>query len=99
MGFQQKKTHLALVCKRNDIVGIVTLEDIFEELIQEEIMDETDESQKQKVQVADMFRRITTTIKKKPGLLSPSTRRSAHRRTVSTIDEGSHLLGKSSLTR
>ncbi|RKP05739.1 hypothetical protein THASP1DRAFT_4354, partial [Thamnocephalis sphaerospora] len=43
--FQEGSSHMAIVCDANDStvpLGIVTLEDVIEELIQEEIVDETD---------------------------------------------------------
>ncbi|KAK3288262.1 hypothetical protein CYMTET_4263 [Cymbomonas tetramitiformis] len=40
--FQRGKSHLAVVRNQSEVVGIATLEDIMEELIQEEIVDETD---------------------------------------------------------
>jgi len=44
--FQEGASHMALVVSLNDglanVLGIVTLEDVIEELIQEEILDETD---------------------------------------------------------
>lgn len=42
--FQTGKSHMALVCNQtNHVIGIITLEDVIEELIQEEITDETDQ--------------------------------------------------------
>jgi ankyrin repeat/SOCS box protein 13/metal transporter CNNM len=41
--FQLGKSHLGLVYEGTDLLGIVTLEDVLEELIAEEIVDETDE--------------------------------------------------------
>eukprot|EP00762_Andalucia_godoyi_P008807 ANDGO_06872.mRNA.1 DUF21 domain-containing protein At2g14520 len=40
--FQQGRSHMALVFQSYDLVGVVTLEDVLEELIAEEIVDETD---------------------------------------------------------
>jgi metal transporter CNNM len=84
--FRKGKSHMALVKKEvpqsqeetdlnstdKILLGIVTLEDVFEELIQEEIVDETDvyvDIQHQ-VRVADMFRRMYNNSYRTPGLLS-----------------------------
>ncbi|CAG8716372.1 4140_t:CDS:1, partial [Racocetra fulgida] len=40
--FQEGKCHMAVVVKGSNILGIITLEDVLEELIQEEIYDESD---------------------------------------------------------
>ncbi|CAG8455229.1 9643_t:CDS:2 [Dentiscutata heterogama] len=40
--FQEGKCHMALVVKESNPIGIITLEDILEEIIQEEIYDESD---------------------------------------------------------
>eukprot|EP00762_Andalucia_godoyi_P003187 ANDGO_01047.mRNA.1 DUF21 domain-containing protein At2g14520 len=40
--FQQGRSHMALVFQSFDLIGVVTLEDVLEELIAEEIVDETD---------------------------------------------------------
>ncbi|RIA85012.1 hypothetical protein C1645_858325 [Glomus cerebriforme] len=40
--FQEGRSHMAIVVKENVPVGIITLEDVLEELIQEEIYDESD---------------------------------------------------------
>ncbi|RIB20341.1 hypothetical protein C2G38_1204159 [Gigaspora rosea] len=44
--FQEGKCHMALVVKESNPIGIITLEDILEELIQEEIYDESDTTHK-----------------------------------------------------
>ncbi|CAG8532556.1 44588_t:CDS:2 [Gigaspora margarita] len=44
--FQEGKCHMALVVKESNPIGIITLEDILEELIQEEIYDESDTTYK-----------------------------------------------------
>ena len=40
--FQEGKSHMVSVSEFGKVLGIVTLEDVIEELIQEEIIDETD---------------------------------------------------------
>ncbi|CAG8579034.1 19994_t:CDS:2, partial [Racocetra fulgida] len=40
--FQDGRSHMAIVIKENNPIGIITLEDVLEELIQEEIYDESD---------------------------------------------------------
>jgi hypothetical protein len=40
--FQEGRSHMAVVVKENVPIGIITLEDVLEELIQEEIYDESD---------------------------------------------------------
>jgi len=40
--FQEGRSHMAIVVKENTPIGIITLEDVLEELIQEEIYDESD---------------------------------------------------------
>jgi len=61
--FQTGKSHMALVRSplSQEIVGIVSLEDVLEELIQEEIVDETDVyiDVESRVRVARMFRTLS----------------------------------------
>ncbi|KAJ3035048.1 hypothetical protein HDV00_004374 [Rhizophlyctis rosea] len=40
--FQEGASHMALVYDKESLVGIITIEDVIEEIIQEEIVDETD---------------------------------------------------------
>ncbi|CAG8742850.1 16756_t:CDS:2 [Racocetra persica] len=40
--FQEGKCHMAVVVKESNLLGFITLEDVLEELIQEEIYDESD---------------------------------------------------------
>jgi metal transporter CNNM len=100
--FQNGKSHMALVKKKwitedesnnnSTIIGIVTLEDVFEELIQEEIVDETDVfvDMSKQVRVADMFRRISNsiTITGSPGRHSRYILSSSY----GSVDEGSQLI-------
>jgi len=62
--FQTGKSHIAIVrsCISQEVVGIVSLEDIVEELIQEEIVDETDVyiDVQRRVRVARMLRTLSS---------------------------------------
>ncbi|KAI7869968.1 hypothetical protein BDF14DRAFT_1777964 [Spinellus fusiger] len=70
--FQQGKSHMALVLDSNDSkgenIGVVTLEDIIEELIGKEIIDETDVYVNVHKKIKVSRRRITTSATK-PGPL------------------------------
>eukprot|EP00003_Mantamonas_plastica_P006401 TRINITY_DN151_c0_g1_i8.p2 TRINITY_DN151_c0_g1~~TRINITY_DN151_c0_g1_i8.p2 ORF type:complete len:237 (-),score=85.82 TRINITY_DN151_c0_g1_i8:762-1472(-) len=49
---QSKRVHMAIVSeKMGHVLGVITLEDVFEQLIQEEIFDETDVSTKKEAKV------------------------------------------------
>jgi metal transporter CNNM len=69
--FQTGKSHMAVVKKINEneveptTIGIVTLEDIFEELIQQDIQDETDIMVNvQRKSLTEMLHKITKPIKR-----------------------------------
>jgi CBS domain containing-hemolysin-like protein len=66
--FQTGKSHMAIVKAKDthEVIGVVTLEDIFEELIQEEIIDETDvmEQVEKRLTVADIFRKVAEPMRR-----------------------------------
>eukprot|EP01090_Pellita_catalonica_P000899 TRINITY_DN10641_c0_g1_i1.p1 TRINITY_DN10641_c0_g1~~TRINITY_DN10641_c0_g1_i1.p1 ORF type:complete len:431 (-),score=88.70 TRINITY_DN10641_c0_g1_i1:784-2049(-) len=68
--FQTGNSHMALVCEHSEgeewIIGVITLEDVIEELIQNEILDETDVyvDVTKRVQLANLLRRASTDIRR-----------------------------------
>jgi len=66
--FQTGKSHMALVCNEtNHVMGIITLEDIIEELIQEEITDETDQPATPGLWRKSMIGKLRVTPADQPG--------------------------------